>query len=415
MHLAGRKAPVACIFCLLMTTTTEKSQGLLFGLLKKSAPQTPKTPFQEWRDAIVFSVLAATFIRWIALEAFTIPTPSMEKSLLTGDFLFVSKLHYGPRTPKTPLQLPLTHQKIWFTELPSYLDWISLPMYRLPGLADVQANDVVVFNYPAEINHPTDLRQNYIKRCVAAAGDVLEIRDHQLFLNGQPAENPVEAEYNYRVFSRAPISEKAMNRAGITDPFMSAQLDSVYAYRINATKTAAAQLSKMDIVSKVEPMLDTLPRPDHYPMSYFAEQYMLFPRAVLPESLKPEAEKLQWSTDRFGPLRIPRAGDTIQINPRNLVLYGGVILLYDGHDNAEIRDDKLYIGGQEVTTYTFRQNYYFMMGDNRHNSQDSRFWGFVPEDHVVGKALLVWWSMEPGSLGSFFSRARWNRVFQFIK
>jgi signal peptidase I len=166
---------------------------------KPKKPQKPKSKSREWVDAIVFAVIAATIIRWLLMEAFTIPTPSMEKSLLVGDFLFVSKMHYGPRTPKTPLQVPLTHQTIWGTNIPSYVDWIQLPQYRLPGITSVKRNDVVVFNYPPELRYPTDLKTNYIKRCVGLPGDNIEVRDLQVFINGEAIENPPQMQFSYLI------------------------------------------------------------------------------------------------------------------------------------------------------------------------------------------------------------------------
>ena len=202
-----------------------------FWVKKKKEDQPPKSKLREWGDAILFAVVAATLIRWLIMEAFTIPTPSMEKSLLVGDFLFVSKFHYGTRTPKTPLQVPLTHQKIWLTNIPSYLDWIQLPQYRLPGFTSIKRNDVVVFNVPgiAEnnfeefdkskwIDYPVDLKTNYIKRCVAVPGDALEIRDQQIYINGEKGENPENMQFSYVVESKSGISDRVLDKNNIDDP-----------------------------------------------------------------------------------------------------------------------------------------------------------------------------------------------------
>jgi len=176
---------------------------------KDQAEKKKKGPVREWVDAITFAVVAATLIRWAFMEAFTIPTSSMENSLLVGDFLFVSKINYGPRTPKTPLQIPLTHQKIWGTEIPSYLEWIQLPQYRLPGFDDVERNDVVVFNYPKE-DHPVDLKTHYIKRCVAIPGDELEIRNNQVYINGELGENPERMQFRYYLFTKQAINQRVL-------------------------------------------------------------------------------------------------------------------------------------------------------------------------------------------------------------
>ena len=218
----------------------KKSLLQYIGLGKKTKPEKPKTKVREWTDAIVFAVIAATIIRWLLLEAFTIPTPSMEKSLLVGDFLFVSKMHYGARTPATPLQMPLTHQKIWGTNIPSYLDWINLPQFRLPGFSEVKRNDIVVFNYPPEFQYPVDLKTNYIKRCVAVAGDVIEVKDMQVYINNEPMDNPERMQFRYfvetpetinqRVFEKYDISEKYKVNGGymvFTSPNTANELNSL--------------------------------------------------------------------------------------------------------------------------------------------------------------------------------------------
>jgi len=355
--------------------------------------KTKKSATREWVDAIVFAVIAATIIRWAFLEAFTIPTPSMENSLLVGDFLFVSKIHYGPRTPKTPLQVPLTHQKIWGTNIPSYLEWIQLPQYRLPGLADVERNDVVVFNYPAEDQHPVDLKTNYIKRCVAVPGDVFEIRDMQVYINGQASENPPEMQLSYfvktapgtsviseRVFRKYEISEAQIRKGG---------------YVVLTTPETAREFEQENFIESVEVIRryrDGQPNPGVYPQ---------------------EPELFPWNEDNYGPLEIPAEGATFQMDRKNVALYGQMIERYEALENVEIKDGALFIDGQQVDEYTFKQNYYFMMGDNRHNSQDSRFWGFVPENHVVGKAFFIWFSWD--QTAPLLEKVRWNRLLDLIK
>jgi signal peptidase I len=347
-----------------------------------------KSATREWIDAIVFAVIAATIIRWLFLEAFTIPTPSMEKSLLVGDFLFVSKIHYGPRTPKTPLQVPLTHQKIWGTNIPSYTDWIQLPQFRLPGLTSIKRNDVVVFNYPAEDEYPVDLKTNYIKRCVGLPGDIIEVDDTQVIINGEPSENPPKMQFMYFAQTSEIINERVWKRNNITDyNYMNG------GYMVHTTEENARSLEKLPFISEVVEFVET--------------------EGNANAAIFPNAGKYAWNQDFFGPIKIPAEGWTIEITDENLTKYGQTIVKYDDPKNASIADGKLLIEGEPVSKYTFRQDYYFMMGDNRHNSQDSRFWGFVPYDHVVGKAFFIWLSLDPDE--GLFNKVRWSRLFDLIR
>jgi len=358
---------------------------------KKKEDKPKKSALREWTDAIVFAVIAATLIRWLFLEAYTIPTPSMEKSLLVGDFLFVSKIHYGARTPKTPLQVPLTHQKIWGTDIPSYLDWIQLPQYRLPGFSSVKRNDVVVFNYPDELQYPVDLKTNYIKRCVGVPGDVFEVDSMQVKINGQPMENPDKMQFSYILRTKNQLRNDALLRYNITD--VNDLTNTKTLFEIHATKENIAKL-------KSQPFVDTL-------------FLSLYPKDMYRPEVYPQDTMFKWNQDYFGPLTIPAKGMTVKLTPENVALYGQVIQRYEGLDDVKIDGYRVYIEGKEVFDYTFKQNYYFMMGDNRHNSLDSRFWGFVPEDHIVGKALFIWLSLDPN--GSFLSKVRWNRLFKLIE
>ncbi len=366
-----------------------KKKSLLsyIGLGKKDKNAKPKTKVREWTDAIVFAVVAATIIRWLILEAFTIPTPSMEKSLLVGDFLFVSKLHYGARTPATPLQMPLTHQKIWGTNIPSYLDWIQLPQFRLPGFSSVKRNDVVVFNYPPDFQYPVDLKTNYIKRCVAAPGDVLEVKDMQVYINGELEENPPKTQFRYFIQTGETINQRIFDKYDITEKY---KVNG--GYMVFTTPKTADELRTLQFIGAVN-VLDA--------------------EAGQPEMrIYPNANKYPWNVDFWGPIEVPGEGWTIDVNDETMTKYGSVIEYYEGHDLVEVKDGTLKIDGEPLTTYTFKQNYYFMMGDNRHNSEDSRFWGFVPADHVVGKALFIWMSIDPDK--SFFSKIRWGRLFNGI-
>ncbi|MGD1839521.1 MAG: signal peptidase I [Thermonemataceae bacterium] len=351
-----------------------------------------KSKAREWVDALVFAVVAATLIRWAFMEAFTIPTPSMEKSLLVGDFLFVSKISYGPRTPKTPLQVPLTHQTIWFTELPSYSTLLQLKQYRLPGFSKVERGDVVVFNYPTEFQYPTDLKTNYIKRCVAIGGDTLEVRDLQVYVNGEKAENPDDLQHNYVVEAENSINDRVFKNVGLRTtglhPDIKRQGNS--AYLVQATPSIADRLRQYTFIKSVEVNKE--------------DSGQRNPRVF------PNHPDFKWNEDFFGPLWIPQEGVTIPLDKKNLLLYGSTIKNYEGlEDEIVLQEDGLYLRGEKLTEYTFTQDYFFMMGDNRHNSLDSRFWGFVPEDHVVGKAAFIWLSID--SEAPFFKKIRWERLF----
>ncbi len=350
-----------------------------------------KSATREWIDALVFAVIAASLIRWLLLEPFTIPTASMEKSLLVGDFLFVSKMHYGTRIPKTPLQIPLTHQKIWGTDLKSYSDLIELPYWRLPGFTSVKRNDVVVFNYPAEYEYPVDLKTNYIKRAVAVPGDILEIRKGQIYINGQSEENPEDMQFSYDVLTERNLSVDFFEEYGINrDSYM--PFTNGAGYLVFATEDDAKRLENSPPVTMVTKRLD---RDDMGDSRIF-----------------PDGAYFGWNKDNWGPLEIPGKGTTIEINEENMAKYAFTIEKYENHKSLEVRDNKLFIDGQEVSNYTFKQNYYFMMGDNRHDSADSRYWGFVPEDHVVGKAWFLWLSLDKHK--SMFSKIRWKRFFNGI-
>lgn len=370
-------------------------------------PKKPKGFFREWGDAILFAVVAATLIRWATFEAYTIPTPSMEHSLLVGDYLFVSKLHYGPRTPQTPLQVPLTHQTIWGTDLKSYSDAIQLPSYRLPGFSAIKSGDVVVFNVPFENEHPADLRTNYIKRCIAVAGDVLEIKDTQVYLNGKSMPNPPQSQNRYFLQTNEPIRDKFFQEQGISDfnnPTGIPQLQfSQYgpAYIVDATPPAAAYFRQQPFIKNViqdkspagQAELDVFPNNPDYPQS------------------TPTPARA-WNRDNYGPLQIPKQGQTVQLTPENSPIYEKIILRYEHNEGITVDKGVIKQNGQSLTSYTFKQNYYFMMGDNRHDSLDSRYWGFVPEDHIVGKAVLIWMSVDP--YADFLHKIRWSRLFNII-
>ncbi|MFN7492889.1 MAG: signal peptidase I [Cyclobacteriaceae bacterium] len=373
---------------------------------KEEEKQVKKSALREWWDAILFAVVAATLIRWLIMEAYTIPTPSMENSLLVGDFLFVSKFHYGTRTPRTPLQIPLTHQKIWFTNIPSYLDWVQLPSYRLPGITSVKNGDVVVFNVPGLrennwdnqdgsqgpwVKYPVDLKTNYIKRCVGISGDVLEIKNRQVFINGKAVEAAPQQKFDYQVESKDEINERNLRAIGLDgDDIKSAQRYGDQVYTVMSLPE--------DILQKVKAL------PYVKSVQLANNNNPTFPYSPYTKS---------WTGNNFGPLTIPKEGMKISINDSTLSIYGSTITDYENLKDVKIENNKLLIDGKEVTEYSFNQNYYFMMGDNRDNSHDSRYWGFVPEDHIVGKGFFIWLSID--KYGTFLDKIRWSRFFNLIR
>lgn len=381
---------------------------------EKAAPPKPKkSAFREWIDSVVFAVVAATFIRWLFFTPFTIPSSSMEKTLLVGDFLFVSNLHYGARTPVTPLQIPLTHQTIWGTSIPSFSTLIQLPMYRLPGFTHIKRNDVVVFNYPGDADEPfedvsignggykdfpVDLRNNFIKRCVAVSGDVLEIKNAEVYINGVKAPVPPHAELYYRMESSDVLDDRFFDKENIQD-YSALPPDSVRTgvqrYQIRTTPEIVETLKKYDFVRSIQ-------------------QIARYNASISEPGIYPAA--LAQNQEFYGPIQIPKKGLTITLDSVNIAKYGHVIKYFDYNDAEKVNVTKtqISIDGKPLTQYTFKQDYFFMMGDNRYESADSRFWGFVPEDHIVGKALFTWMSIDPNPK-SFIHKIRWNRLFRLIE
>ncbi len=371
---------------------------------------TNKSAFREWLDSVMFAVVAATLIRFFLFEAYTIPTPSMESSLMVGDFLFVSKMHYGVRTPKTPLQLPLTHQKIWFTNLPSYLRWIELPVFRLPGFTDVKKGDAVVFNAPnfeEDGDAPLDLRTFYVKRCVGTPGDVLEVRDQQVIVNGKPMDNPERMQHPVFMKTKENLDEAFFDTYGIRNS-PDASYDSadwlpladssnqLVGYKLNTSKKHIDEIK-------------ALPWAKSFDFDSFKD-----PKGVTFIDMFPhDTVQFKFNRDWYGPIKIPAKGMTVTLDSKNVAFYQEAIRTYEGNSGIELQGGKLIQDGQVLKTYTFKQNYYFMMGDNRHNSADSRFWGFVPSENIVGKAVFVWMSLDPNK-GLFSGKIRWSRIFRFV-
>lgn len=424
----------------------------------------PATRFvMSWVDAIVFALVAIYFLNQFFFQNFVIPSSSLEKTLLTGDYLLVSKLSYGPRIPQTPLTMPLTQHTLPILNCRSYLEWPQWEYRRVKGLGDVQLNDIVVFNYPAGdtvalnqqnqdyyrmayqlgdqmlggqpatpdaeptlasaslrpnmsydeqqnffrklyaagtsymrsqpeqfgevVARPTDRRENYVKRCVGLPGQTLQIRNNVVYLNGKPNREPENVQYAYEVTFKQDLPEDLKLELGITDEdlYTSRNGQTVWMPLTRVAKQALQR--RPDIVSSIRP---AQPAAD-----------WLYPQNMVKS----------WTTANYGPVWIPKKGATLQLTLANLPIYERPIRVYEGND-LQVRGGKIYINGKQTDKYTFRLNYYWMMGDNRDNSADSRFWGFVPEDHIVGKPIFIWWSHSPDHPG--FSGIRWNRLFKFV-
>jgi signal peptidase I len=368
---------------------------------KKTKEVKPKSFAREWTDAIVFAVIAATLIRWTTVEAFVVPTSSMENTVLVGDYLFVSKFHYGTRVTRTPLQIPLTHQKIWGTEIPSFLPWLKLPYYRLPGFSNVKREDIIVFNIPIQslsdgIDYPVDLKTYYVKRCVGIPGDKLEIKEGQLMVNDQLISNPEHMKFSYLVSTKEEINKRNLLKLGLDSEdyfFLGRSNENQAIYKMLLTFEQLKELKSVPFIISVQ------------------EDYTR--REVPDNGIFPISKSNEWTGQNYGAIVIPKSGMTVDINDLTLSLYGEIIEKYEGNQRVSINEAKLTIDGKELSNYTFKQDYYFMMGDNRHNSLDSRYWGFVPEDHIVGKALFIWMSLDKEA--DLLHKVRWNRIFTLLE
>lgn len=347
---------------------------------------------REWADAIVFAVVAATLIRGFILEAYVIPSGSMEKSLLVGDFLFVSKLSYGPRVPMTPIAFPFAHHTMPLVGGKAYIEAVKIPYKRLPGFQKIERNDVVVFNFPMEAdapyNRPVDKRENYIKRAVGIPGDTISMFEGQIFIGNEEGYNPPQAQLDYLVYTDG----SGLNLNRLRDLRIESYPNQVEPYILFLTEENKKLVESWDNVRSVIPNI----RPNGTP------EIGIFPNN----------QKYAWNLDNFGPFVIPSKGMTIKLDETNYEIYERAIRVYEGNE-ITMESGIISINGERTQNYTFKMDYYWMMGDNRHNSEDARIWGFVPEDHIVGKAQFVWLSID--ERGSFFDKVRWNRIFMKIK
>jgi len=406
-----------------------------------------KSIWREWGEAALFAVVAATIIRTFFFEAFTIPTSSLEKSLMIGDYLFVSKISYGAKVPNTPLSFPFAHNLMPLSErTQSFVNWVKLPNFRFPGLGKVERNDYVVFNWPegdtVELNHknesyyalcrrngrdkvfdplaidvndhrpmgdivvrPVDKLDNYVKRCVVLPGDQFEIKNKTLIINGQPAYVPPNLQYSYIINNDSlnlydrhggeTVPTKLASQLDITDeprwfdPGNTAEPRAL----VNLTASDVNILSQMVSKKSLIELCDS---------GYYAQRDAdIFPHSI----------HYKWTKDNYGPLLAPKEGSTTPLDTINIAIYERIISVYEGN-KLEKKNGSIFINGKEAHSYTFKQNYYFMMGDNRHNSADSRYWGFVPEDHIVGKPVFIWMSLKENV--PFLKKFRWNRFFTFV-
>ncbi|MBO3698998.1 signal peptidase I [Roseivirga sp. E12] len=392
---------------------------------KKKAEKQPKVKrsfFRELANDILFALIAVTIIRGLFIEAYAIPTGSMENSMLIGDHLFVSKVHFGPRTPTTLIQFPLAHQKFWGTDIPSYSDIIQAPSFRLPGLRDPRVGEPVVFNYPPDTQYPLDIKTFYVKRCMATPGDVFEVRNKQVYVNGEPAENTPGMLTSYLAETPKGVHQRYLREIGITDytdknPFDTYATNALpnnsyngkIGFEFHTTREKADKLAEYNFIESVEEIFHPKGSgPPVYPISTNYDGSSNFSNSI--------NTRFDWTIDNFGPLKMPSKGMEIELTPRNIDLYGRAIQFYEHNDDVEIRGEEVFIEGEKIETYTFKQGYYFMIGDNRHNSADSRTWGLVPYDHIVGKPLFIFWSMDRTDPNTgFFQNIRFNRILDLIK
>ncbi|MFI3265357.1 MAG: S26 family signal peptidase [Rikenellaceae bacterium] len=378
----------------------------------------------EWVNSIIFAVVVATLIHTYVFQLYVIPTSSMEKSLLVGDYLYVSKVAYGPKMPNTPVSFPFVHHTMPLSATKkSFSEIIKWPYNRLAGIKQVERGDVVVFNFPAGdtvllenqgvtyydvlrsyqaqfgdqagreqlykdftvITRPIDKRENYVKRCVAAPGDTIKIVNSKLYVNGVAEADSDGRQFIYSIQTTSPLSNAVLESFNITEVYGNGS-----SYQMPLSDANAEKMRSLSNVIAATQYIAQGSNPDIFPSD----------------------SRYAWNQDNFGELWIPARGATVELTIDNLPLYRRIIDQYEGND-LKVEGDKIFINGQEATSYTFAMNYYWMMGDNRHNSADSRFWGFVPEDHIVGRAAVIMLSLDAN--GSFPSNIRWDRVFKSVE
>ena len=372
----------------------------------------PKSTSGEWVSSILFAVVAATIVHTYVMQPFTIPTGSLERTLLIGDFLFVSKFHYGARTPMTTVSFPMVHDTIPKLGVKSYLDKPQLPYFRLPGFQDVERSDIVVFSWPVDTvnkfyglddgkyyHKPIDKKSNYVKRAVGLPGDSLKVVDGKVFVNNKPLELPDRArlQYGYTGVSK----NGGFNAKNLYDQYKIKQLRFVQGNQFYIPELSEENAERF----KNHPNVAALER-------------IIAPRDTKEPSIFPKGSASLGNVDQIAPLYIPKKGTTTPINAENIPLYKRLIEVYEGEEMGNprkitVNGNQVLLDGQPLTSYTFKQDYYWMMGDNRHNSGDSRFWGFVPENHIVGKPVFIWFSWDSNGKG-IGEKIRWERIFTTV-
>ena len=371
----------------------------------------PRTTAGEWISSILFAVIAATLVHTYFMQPYTIPTGSLERTLLVGDFLFVSKFHYGARTPMTAVSFPMVHDTIPVVKTKSYLAKPQYPYFRLPGFQDIKRNDIVVFSLPNDtlrfffdksnisVYKPIDKKSNYVKRCVGVPGDSLSLKDGYVYINGEQNELPDRAQLQF-------------SYTGKTKGLQNFSYDNLYdRYRIKANEfgytaqnTVTALLTDENAAKfRNHPNIESLTRNVS---------------TTKDPSIFPNNGKVNWNRDNFGPIYIPEEGKTVKMDLKSFSLYRRIIEVYEGSEmgidnKLSVNGNQVLLNGEPLDSYTFKQNYYWMMGDNRHNSEDSRYWGYVPETHIVGKPVFIWFSWDSNAKG-LMNKIRWERLFTTV-
>jgi len=371
----------------------------------------PKSASGEWTGAILFAVVVATIVHTYFIQPFTIPTSSLERTLLVGDFLFVSKMHYGQRTPMTAVSFPMVHDTIPFVKTKSYTNKPQVPYFRFPAFQDIKRNDIVVFNWPTDTVpyfrykgpntyiKPIDKKSNYVKRAVGVPGDSLEIRDGRVFINGELNDLPGRAQlqFLYYMITNEPVRNLQFlrDRYGINEiyPFDG----NFQQFQLFLTDDAVEKLRNNPNVVQLTPIR---PEPGTFDKNNF-----------------PHDARYPWNSSHYGPIYIPQAGATVAITPESIPFYKRIIEVYEGSElgvknKITVAGSQVMLNGSPLTSYTFQQDYYWMMGDNRNNSEDARNWGYVPHNHVVGKPVFIWLSLDNNASG--FNKIRWNRMFTTV-
>ena len=353
-----------------------------------------KSAIRDWAEALFLAFIGVIILKTFLFEPFAIPSDSMDNTLVAGDYIVVNKLAYGARLPMTPLSVPFSHQDIagW----KSYSTWFSIPYMRIPGYSEPHRNDVIVFNFPAEdlfpMNgkpnvYPVDHRTHFIKRLVGLPGDTLQIIDREVFVNGQALPFPEKVLFNFIVKVDSTKRDSVhLNGLGMV---RESQQGKYLLYTVTLLPAQADSLRLIPQIVSVDPELSRA--------------------GLYDEQLFPHSEKFAWNLDNYGKIVVPKKGETVHLTPDSLCLYQRIIVNYE-HNTIDLKGDSLFINGKYTTSYTFKMNYYFVMGDNRHFSMDSRYWGFVPEDHVVGKATMILFSYDKQK-----GKMRWSRSFESIK